>query len=342
MDSSGQVRIGLLGCGRIGIAHARALTGVPGAVLIGVTDVEPERAEAVARQYGATAFAGAGSLLESRDLDAVVIAVPTYLHASLTVQAVEAGKHVLCEKPMAMNLEQADRMIAAAACHGRVLMVGHDLRFSLHYRKARELVVSGALGRPRALAAERLTGAWGTSWKGWIARGGEGLGAFEALIHDLDVACWMLGPVEALNARGTRGAGGAWEHLQVLLMHADGASSMIEGSISVPPSFPFTNGLRIVGDQGTLIRRFVGGPSFTEPGTDTGLVLHRRDRDPQVVVPPMPGDQGTLRRELTAFVEAVRSGDPCADAPLEDARTAIALAMKVERAVELGITVSSS
>ncbi len=333
MEHSALVRIGLIGCGRIGTAHASVLREVEGALLVAVADVEPERAATLAQEHDAQVISDPNALIDLEDIDAVVVAVPTHLHAPLTLRAAAAGKHILCEKPMAMSVEEADQMLSAVAKNRVVLMVGHDLRFSRHYREAKAAVASGRIGRPLALTAERLSGASDTSWRQWIRRRGEGLGAFDALIHDLDVALWILGPVSAVSAGGVRGAGGTWDHVQVLLKHTNACTSTIEASLMVPPSFPFSSCLRLVGEDGTLVRRFVGGRSFRDAGMDSGLILYIDDAPPQVLVPPSPDHQEAIRQELMTFVQAVRTGRLPDEALPDEARAAQALAARVETAL---------
>lgn len=328
------VRVGLAGCGRIGALHARALRAADAARLVGVVDLEPQRSAAVAGESGARVFPDLEALIAAPDIDAVLVALPTHLHAPVALQAIRAGKHVLCEKPMAADLDSADQMLAAAAAHGVVLMVGHDLRFSRCYREVRDAVASGRIGRPLAFTAERLSGAAGTTWHTWIRRAGEGSGAFDALVHDLDVALWLIGPVAEVHADGSRGPGGTWDDVHVLLRHVNGCSSAIGASLLVPPGFPFTSSFRIVGEAGTLSRRFVGGPSFHDAGEDTGLLFYTGERPPAVLVPPAPDEADTLRRQFAAFVRAVMSGRPPEDAPPEAARAALALALRIERLLE--------
>ena len=169
-------------------------------------------------------------------------------------------------------------------------------------------------------------------------RAGEGSGAFDALVHDLDVALWLIGPVENVHAGGSRGAGGTWDHVQVLLRHMDGCSSAIEASLLVPPGFPFTSSFRIVGERGTLSRRFVGGRSFRDVGEDTGLLFYTGEGPPAVLVPPARDEADPLRLQLAAFVRAVMSGRPPEDAPPEAARAALALALRIEGLLEAHAT----
>jgi predicted dehydrogenase len=116
-------RLGVLGCGAMGRNHVRVLASLPGAELVGVYDPRREAAEAVAAEHGTRVFASAEALAAAAD--AMVLAVPTVLHAEIGCELLGRGLHVLVEKPLAASLEEADRLLAAAAAAGRVLAVGH-------------------------------------------------------------------------------------------------------------------------------------------------------------------------------------------------------------------------
>jgi len=120
---AGAPRLGVLGAGAMGRNHVRVLAALPGAELVGVYDLRREAAEAVAAEHGTRVFASAEELAAA--VDAMVVAVPTLLHAEIGCELLGRGLHVLIEKPLAASLEEADRLLAAAAAAGRVLAVGH-------------------------------------------------------------------------------------------------------------------------------------------------------------------------------------------------------------------------
>lgn len=141
------LQIGIIGCGRITqVRHAPEYQENPDCQLAAYFDGIPERAQATARQYGGTVYASVGELLSS-PVDAVSVCVANVDHAAITIQALNAGKHVLCEKPMATSLKDCEAMVTAARANRRLLMVGHNQRFTPVHQKARELVQNGAIGR---------------------------------------------------------------------------------------------------------------------------------------------------------------------------------------------------
>lgn len=141
------LRIGIIGCGKIAqIRHAPEYAQNPACRLAATFDGLPERAEALARQHGAKAYRSIEALLAS-GVDAVSVCVSNEAHAAVTVQALEAGCHVLCEKPMATTLAQCENMVDTAARCGKLLMLGHNQRFSRAHIEARRRIAAGEIGR---------------------------------------------------------------------------------------------------------------------------------------------------------------------------------------------------
>jgi predicted dehydrogenase len=183
------MRIAVVGCGKIAERHLHAYRSVPG-VKLTVTDIVPRGAD-VARAYGAAWVEGPEALVRSDAVDAVDICTPTPSHAGFIAAALESGKHVFCEKPLARNMREAEAIRDLAARSGSVLMVGYLYRFHPAFRYVRDLLESGALGRVH-LATFRLGGRG--SHKAWKHRTEAGGGAGnEMLVHMLDLAVWYFG-----------------------------------------------------------------------------------------------------------------------------------------------------
>jgi myo-inositol 2-dehydrogenase/D-chiro-inositol 1-dehydrogenase len=138
---------GIIGCGGIGNCHATALTLIPSVRLVATADIDEARAKAYAHRYHAEAYyADAAQLLERKDIDFVTVTTANNLHAPLTIQALEAGKHVMVQKPMALNMGEARAMIAASKRTGKRLMVSFFELFHPAFRKAKEIVDQGIIG----------------------------------------------------------------------------------------------------------------------------------------------------------------------------------------------------
>lgn len=139
--------IGIIGCGKIAqVRHIPEYAAHPQAKLWGYYDLNRDRAEALAGQYGGKAYDSWQALLADPEIDAVSVCAANNAHAEITVAALEAGKHVLCEKPMATTLEACEAMVAAAKKSGKYLMIGHNQRLAKAHARARRLVEEGAIG----------------------------------------------------------------------------------------------------------------------------------------------------------------------------------------------------
>ena len=164
------VRVAVLGCGYWGGNHIRTLSGL--GVLHAVSDANRARAEGLAREFNCLCVDPA-DLYDHPEIDAIVMALPPQYHAEAAIRAVRAGKDVLVEKPIALNVADAKAAVKAARDGGRAFMVGHVLRFHPAFEKLQELIANGELGSVRYIHSNRL-----------------GLGKF----HTENDALWDLAP----------------------------------------------------------------------------------------------------------------------------------------------------
>ena len=180
---SSPMRIGVCGLGYMGQRYYDHLRQHAGAQVVAVCDRDERRrsgdwSEAIGNLNvadgqkidlsGIRAYAEAGEMAADADIDAIAITLPTSLHADLVVQALEAGKHVLCEKPMALTVAECDRMIAAAEKSGRTLMIAQCIRFWPQYEEILRRVQQGDIGRVRFAALRRVASAPAYSSGGWL------------------------------------------------------------------------------------------------------------------------------------------------------------------------------
>lgn len=144
----GKLRVAVIGCGSIAQhRHLPEYKANKNVELVAVCDIKEERALEVAEKFGAKAYKSYEELLSGGGVDAVSVCTPNYLHAPITIAALNAGVHVLCEKPMATSKQEAEAMIAAAKESGKKLMIAHNQRFVPSHQKARKLIESGEIGR---------------------------------------------------------------------------------------------------------------------------------------------------------------------------------------------------
>lgn len=148
MKGMDRVKVGIIGCGKIAqTRHIPEYAARPDVQIGGYYDFNRQRAEELAERYGGKAFESVEELLADPEIEAVSVCVANNAHAAMTIQALEAGKHVLCEKPMAVSLEECISMTRAAEKAGKFLMIGQNQRFARAHVKARELVQQGEIGK---------------------------------------------------------------------------------------------------------------------------------------------------------------------------------------------------
>jgi len=196
----GKLRVGVIGCGSIAQhRHLPEYAVNKHVELVAVCDIHEERAIEVAEKYGVRAFTNYETLLNSGEVDAVSVCTPNCLHATISIAALEAGIHVLCEKPMATSKQEAEAMIRAAMLNGKKLMIGHNQRFVPSHQKARQLIQNREIGKIYSFRT-----AFGHSGpEGWSVDGKESwffqkekafVGAMGDLgVHKADLIRYLLG-----------------------------------------------------------------------------------------------------------------------------------------------------
>ena len=262
MSDQQYIRLGIIGIGNMGSEHCRTILDgkCPETVLAAVADPRAERREWAARNLpeGTRVFTDGLELIGSGVCEAVLIAVPHFLHEPLAVAALEAGLHVLCEKPAAVRAESAERMIRAAEKAGRTLTFMFNQRTNCVYRAMKALLDSGELGAMKRMnwivtdwyRTQRYydSGSWRATWAG------EGGGVLlNQCPHQLDLMNWLCGMPCAVTARCQEGK---WHRIEVeddvsaLLEFPGGATGVFVASTG---DLPGTNRLEIDCEKGKLV-----------------------------------------------------------------------------------------
>jgi UDP-N-acetylglucosamine 3-dehydrogenase len=259
-----QYRVGVIGAGAIAQAcHLPGYAKNGAAELAAFADPERARHTETLKIYpGLRGYTRYQDMLRGEQLDVVSICTPNKFHAPAAIAALEAGCHVLCEKPMAMNLREADRMIAAAKAARRKLMIGFTHRCFTGTQTCKEMLAKGAIGKPFMI---RVRFAHGGPYPGWakgdwfydkkLALGGA---MFDMGIHAIDLCLWLFGPVRAVSGR----AATLIKKIEVddnalmLLDFKNGALGYIEVGWTSKPGF---SGLEIYGTEGSLICDYING-----------------------------------------------------------------------------------
>ncbi|HEX6373434.1 MAG TPA: Gfo/Idh/MocA family oxidoreductase [Longimicrobium sp.] len=315
------MKAGVLGVGSLGFHHARILREVPGAEMAGVYDDDPARLEKVSAELGVRAFRSRDELLES--VDAAVIAVPTTVHAEVALAAIDAGVHLLIEKPIAHTLAEAEAIVDAAAARKLVVATGHVERFNGALRACEPY-----LDDPRFIESHRLAP--------FNPRGTDVAVVLDLMIHDIDLVLSLAGrPVEGVDAVGVPVLTPGADIANARISFEGGAVANITAS---RVSFERMRKIRFFQHSGYMSLDLAAGtgeflrlkPGARMPEGEVGVaaLLGLVERI------ELKGDGAEpLRAELEAWVSAVRG-----EAPLvvsgEDGRDALAVALRIMERIE--------
>ncbi len=331
------IRFGLIGCGRVAPRHAQSLQQLPETELVAVADVKSSRADHFAQEYDAAPLYDHRALLERDDIDAVTICVPSGLHAQVALDALDAGKHVLVEKPIALNLADADRMTEMAATRGRKLGVVLQNRYNSPMQQVRRLIDEGGLGQLNLGSATvrwyRPQAYYEDEWHGTIAMDGGAL--MNQSIHHIDALQWFMGPVASVQAyTTTRAHEMEAEDVGVaILRFANGALGSVEGSTLTWPQ-NLEGSVAIFGARGSVK---IGGTALnrlTLWKVDGQLEKEAELLTSQRVDPPSV--YGYSHREVIHdFACAVRDDRP-PDTTGPEARKSLALVLAMYESARTG------
>jgi predicted dehydrogenase len=261
------IRVAVVGFGFMGRMHWRCWKALDDVEVAAVCDCRRDVADGAKAESGniegaanhiafrtVEVYHDFEKMLDAERLDAVSLALPTYLHAEYSTKALQAGVNVFCEKPMALNPSDCDRMIEAANSSGKVLQVGHCLRFWPEYSRAKEIVDGGEYGSVVAATFQRLGSAPGWAWDDWLAdeRRGGGM-VLDLHIHDTDFVQYLFGVPHAVQSFGARTAGGQLVHIVTEYFYDDGKVVTAEGSWEMMASFGFEMSFNIMLEKATLV-----------------------------------------------------------------------------------------
>jgi predicted dehydrogenase len=320
--------IAIVGAGTMGAIHAESCQTLPGATLTWIVDGERERAERLAASHGARVATTLAEALADPILDAVILAVPTPFHRALTEEAAAAGKHVFCEKPIALSLDDARAMSAACQRAGVRFMVGHVVRFFPEYARIGELLAQGAIGQVGIVRASRVN-AYPFVGRGWYANfDWSGGPILDMMIHDLDTLRWYFGEIARVYARGLSYSPhrATVDYALAVIRFTSGVVAHVETSWA---HSNFRTAIEIAGSEGILRHS-------SEETAALRLERPRADAAPTGVnVPRSPLAATPYAIELRHFLDRIADGAPILTAG-DEATRSLAAALAVLEAVRTG------
>ena len=310
------VRIGVIGCGKIAqVRHIPEYEANPAAEVVALYDANLERARALAAEHGCRACETLEELLAADDVDAVSVCTSNNTHAEITVAALRAGKHVLCEKPMAVTEEECVAMVEAARASGRTLMIGQNQRFARAHVRAKELVDAGRIGRvltfrttfghggPETWSVDPGTGSW------FFDPRRAAMGAMADLgVHKTDLVQWLIGQrvarvtaaVATLDKRGPDGELVGVDDNALAIYQMDGGAM---GTMTASWTYygPEDNSTVLYGTEGIM-------RIYDDPAHSIELDLRSGETEYYDVDAIQTNDSQTASGVIDAFVDCLERG----------------------------------
>lgn len=319
------LRIGVVGFGFMGRMHFRQWKALAGAEVVAICDANPNIQEDTKRAVGNIAgaegeidftgiepFQDFDQMLEKGRLDAISLTLPTYLHADYTEAALASGVHVLCEKPMALTTVDCDRMIRAARKSGKVLQIGHCVRFWPEYAKAKEIIDSGKYGKVVSAMFQRLGAPPGWSVDNWfIDETRSGGVALDLHIHDTDYVQYLFGMPKAVCSHGAKGSKGQLIHILTEYEYGQDKLVVAEGGWGMTTAFGFEMSFNLVLERATIVYDLTRTP-----------MLRVCPADGEAFTPEVATGDG-YARQTEHFLKAIRGESVPEITTLEQSRNSV-------------------
>lgn len=324
------LQVAMVGAGSIGQVHAHSLLHMEGAALCAVCDIREDAAQALAAPHQAKVFHDLPTLMADdlwSSVDVVLVCIPTYLHEQTVVLAAQAGKHVFCEKPLALTLASAEHMIRVCADHSVKLGVGHVVRFFPEYIEVKNKIAAGDIGEVGTVRTFR-GGSFPHAWENWYGQEERSGGILvDLLIHDFDFIDALVAPIETLFAR--RLAAPLREQRDYALVVGrlqNGALLHMEATWAHVAGFRY--GFEYAG---------AGGLLQFDSSKASPLTLSTRHQEGYggVTVPESPLVKSPYQLELEAFLDAVRT-DRQPPVTGQDALRALTLSLAARASAQTG------
>jgi predicted dehydrogenase len=317
------LRVGVLGAGFAGAMHARSAMRIDGVQIVAVAALPLDQAATLAKECGAR-VASAEDVCRADDVDLVVVATPTHLHAEYTIAAAKAGKHVFCEKPLARTLADAEAMVRACDGAGVSLAVGHVVRYFAEYRRAKQMIDDGTLGRPAIATLTRGNFAVGSA-RGWYLDAAKSGGVvLDLMLHDLDTIRWWFGEPSRVYARRFTGSGGL-EYALATIRYDDRPIVQLEASWAEHAGF--RTGFELRGDRGLLAHD-------SRDASPIALQSPAGPGDPAMMATPTLHETPYLVQLRDLFARIERGVPPLVDG--HEGLRSLALGLAVIRSAETG------
>ena len=267
------------------------------------------------------------------EVDVVSVCVPTFLHRQYAVPALEAGKHVLCEKPIALSLEDASAIIAAAAAARSFFMVGLTHRFYAENVMVHEAATFRTSWDDPVL--QRVPAGCHQDWSagGWMADGAKSGGAAtDFVMHDIDLCNWIGGEPKLVMAQGIKSGTGAWDYMDISIHYASGVKGFVEGGWLFKGAWPFSQEHRILGTRG--VAQWVSRMAKNiekRMSADSAIGIYVQGKEADL---PAWQRRDQFEKEMEYFLQCVLSGAAPSVVTPSDAYRALQVSLAAKQSAE--------
>lgn len=323
----------IVGMGFIGNTHANAHMNVDNLELVAVVDMNEELGRKAAAKYSVKYYKDMQVMLQNEAVDIVDICVPTWLHEQCIELATRYKKHIICEKPITLNIESFDRIVDMVKKAGVRFMVAQVIRFWPEYARVTELYNTGVLGDVDMVYAGRLSEfpKWST-WHHIPEKSGGCL--FDLSIHDLDYLRYLFGEVDCVYAVGHKSKTGCWDHVSSSITFKNGVNAIVEGTYEMFGGFPFTMSLRVHGSKSIVDYVLNAGHNLEDvDNARRQLYIYEQNNTPKKLCVEM---YDAYQAEIRYFADCVANNKPNDKMSVESSRETLKLVLAVKDSLETG------
>ncbi len=299
--------VAIVGAGMISKSHIAAINNLPNAKCVAITDIIHEKAQAAAQKVNCPCFTDAKEMLEKvPEIDVCILSLPTYIHSDYVSLCAEYGKATLCEKPLEMTVEKAERIRSVVQKTGIIYMTAQVVRFWTGYREIKEMMKNGEFGDIYMSYFSRCSEPqkWGNDWLFDPVTGGGAM--YDMLVHDIDFMNYLYGPAESVYTVATKSDTNCYNNVFASLIYSGGAKGVAETSFTMKTGYPFTMTAKIMGSKATAEYIYSAGYDINQRnGAIAVLKLFRDGKTPEII---NVEQYDAYTKQLAYFLDCVDRG----------------------------------
>ena len=296
--------VAIIGGGFISNIHAQCYKNL-GIKIEAIADISEKVRQEFKEKYNCKTYSSAEEMLEnvSDDIDLVDICAPTFLHEEFILLALKHNKHVICEKPLSINIDFVENIIDKFENNNRYLMTAQVLRFWTEYVKIKEWIEEGIFGNIKLVSAMRLAQHPKSEWFYNPKKSGGGI--FEFHIHDVDFLCYLFGDIKEVYANGSKDENESWDFINSSIKFKNGISASAQGIFGITDNYPFTANIKVIGDKATAEYSLSAGVNLDSDGKQSNsLILYRKGKEPII---ENIKSKDAYELELEYFIDCVKN-----------------------------------